>query len=796
MRQSLGLMIAAAIFLSQPAFAQWSNNPQAGNEITAVPFGGNLPIIASDGAGGAIIAWNDQRDTVPHIYVQRINAAGIVQWAQNGVRICTSDSSQILPAIASDGQGGAIIAWTDFRSDTADLYAQRISPTGVIQWANSGVAISVAVNNQTTPSVVSDNSGGAVIAWQDDRSGTGRNMYVQRVSGAGVPLWTANGVRLCPTANDQTNHVMVSDDAGGAFVAWQDFRSGTDWDLYARRINGAGVLQGLGGGLPICTATGNQQTPAMTRDGLGGALITWIDNRSGNNDIYAQRVSSTSQILWAPSGAIVSSASGNQAYPDIASDGAGNAIIAWIDFSGTYSQVFAQRMSAQGAVMWLGNGVPVCTTSSNQATVKIVADNSAGAVLTWDDTRNVFNDLYVQHIDKNGITTWNSSGVAISSAPLGQSDPVVVTDGAGGAIVTWDDFRSNTAQIFAGKISANGLLGDGTPHIIAVRDVKNDQGGFVNVFWSSSPYDVIPYQTISSYTIWRGVPLYGSASVIAPGSGAVFPKISAVPGSGNSTVSTVTTDTIGWQQVGNVIAAYRSTYSLAAPTLSDSTPPNTPYYYFMVTANTGYSTGFWDSPVDSGYSVDNLAPAVVAHVGGSFASGTETLHWDANTEKDLAGYVVYRSTSPGFDPGIMTPLGTTANDFYSDATAGVGSVMFYAVEAVDVHGNKSIKSNEVSTVSTGVEQTTVLPTVFALGQNYPNPFNPSTMITYDVPKTSTVHLTIYDLLGRTVAELVNGEKTQGEYHVEWNADRLSSGIYYLHMETQGFVATRKLILMK
>ena len=796
MKRSMLFAVLAVLAANLVAVAQWSNNPQAGNEITAVPYGVLLPVIISDGAGGAIIAWNDYRDTISHIYVQRIDAQGIVRWAENGVRICTSDSEQTLPALASDGQGGAIVAWTDYRSDTADVYAQRISSAGTVMWASAGVPISTASANQTSPSVVSDNSGGAIIAWDDNRSGPYRNMYVQRVSAVGATLWTANGVQLCATSNDQVNHAMVSDDSGGAFMSWQDFRSGTEWDLYARRINSAGIPQGPSGGLAICTATGNQQTPAMTRDGLGGTVITWIDGRSGNNDIYAQRVSGTSQMLWSSDGVAVSTASGNQAYPDITSDGAGNTIVAWIDFSGTYSQVFAQRLSAQGAPTWLDNGVPVCTTSSNQSTVKIVEDGSAGAVLIWVDTRNIFDDLYAQHIDKDGITTWNAGGVAVSSAPLGQLNPVVVTDGARGAIVAWDDNRSITDQVYAGRIGGNGLLGDGTPHILAVRDVKNDQGGSVNVFWSPSPYDVIPYQTISSYTIWRGVPLHSSSGMKAPESGVVFAKKSVLQGTGQPEISTVTTDTIGWQQVGSVAAAYRSTYSFAAPTLSDSSPGSTPYYYFMVTANTGYTTGFWDSPVDSGYSVDNLAPSVVAKFGGTFASGTETLHWDANIEKDLAGYVVYRSTTPGFDPATTAPLATTTNNFYTDASAGVGAVQFYAVEAVDIHGNKSVKSNEISTVSTNVEQTKELPRVFALDQNYPNPFNPSTMITYDVPKTAVIHVTVYDLLGRSVAELVNGEKTPGQYQVEWNADRMSSGIYYVRMQTQGFVSTRKIVLMK
>jgi hypothetical protein len=70
------------------------------------------------------------------------------------------------------------------------------------------------------------------------------------------------------------------------------------------------------------------------------------------------------------------------------------------------------------------------------------------------------------------------------------------------------------------------------------------------------------------------------------------------------------------------------------------------------------------------------------------------------------------------------------------------------------------------------------------------------MISYDVPRAALVHLAVYDLLGRKVAELVNEQKSPGHFQVEWNVDFLASGNYYVRMESQGFVATRKLALLK
>ncbi|TSA23145.1 T9SS C-terminal target domain-containing protein [bacterium] len=98
---------------------------------------------------------------------------------------------------------------------------------------------------------------------------------------------------------------------------------------------------------------------------------------------------------------------------------------------------------------------------------------------------------------------------------------------------------------------------------------------------------------------------------------------------------------------------------------------------------------------------------------------------------------------------------------------------------------------------TAVEETRDgIPTGFALEQNYPNPFNPTTTISYSVPKTSFVELKVYDLLGRTVATLVNSEQAAGTHTVGFDAKGLSSGVYMYTMKAGDFTATKSLVLVK
>ncbi|MFH1011922.1 MAG: right-handed parallel beta-helix repeat-containing protein [bacterium] len=89
-----------------------------------------------------------------------------------------------------------------------------------------------------------------------------------------------------------------------------------------------------------------------------------------------------------------------------------------------------------------------------------------------------------------------------------------------------------------------------------------------------------------------------------------------------------------------------------------------------------------------------------------------------------------------------------------------------------------------------------LPKEFALHQNYPNPFNPTTTIHYDVKQTGSIHLRVYDLLGREVATLVHGTIPAGFQSISWDATYLPSGVYLCRMEASGFVQTRKMVLLK
>src|SRR5206468_3053271 len=115
--------------------------------------------------------------------------------------VCASVGDQVSPVLVSDGTGGAIVAWSDYRSGGSyDVYAQRVNSAGAVLWTFNGVALCTVAGEQSLPSIAQDGAGGAVVTWQDYRSGQG-DIYAQRVNASGTPLWTLDGVAICTSGN-------------------------------------------------------------------------------------------------------------------------------------------------------------------------------------------------------------------------------------------------------------------------------------------------------------------------------------------------------------------------------------------------------------------------------------------------------------------------------------------------------------------------------------------------------------------------------------------------------------------
>jgi len=456
-RVALGVLVVLALIvvgICGEAAASWKEN----GIPVCTSKGDQLSVEAGpDGAGGAIITWYNGG-----VFAQHVDASGTVLWTMDGVRVSAAPGSQ-LPDIVEDGTGGAIITWNDVRSGAnPDIYAQRLDSEGRLMWPVEGVPVCTTACSERCRGITTDGAGGAIITWCDDRRVGDCDVYAQRLDSSGRVLWRVNGVPVCSADKAQGFPQIVSDGAGGALVTWADFREGTDYWIYAQRLDGAGNALWQESGVPICTAAGSK-LPRITSDGAGGAVIAWRDPRTTSNyDIYVQRVSGTGKVLWQADGIPVCTVAGAKWWPLIVSDGSSGAIVLWRDYrDGSSYDTYAQRIDASGKALWKKNGALVCAGEYNERYHDMVPDGAGGAIVSWYEERvSGTYDIHAQRMSSLGKAVWKASGVVVCAAPEDQQFPIVVSDTKGGAILAWTDFRSGTNyDVYAQGVRPDGSVG-------------------------------------------------------------------------------------------------------------------------------------------------------------------------------------------------------------------------------------------------------------------------------------------------------------------------------------------------
>ncbi len=883
--------------------ADWSPN---GNPVCQATGGQMYQKIISDGAGGGIIVWEDPRSSYSDVYVQRFSEDGIMIWQFDGVLVSTADRAQIRPVITEDGAGGCIIVWADDRiASSYDIYAQRLDHNGSILWSTDDIPVCTEIGEQHRPFVIPDGSGGAVITWHDERNGV-RHIYAQRLDANGNRLWAQGGVRISTPHNiaacSQEYPVAVPDGSGGAIIAWHASCNDDmfDRELHIRRVSASGDTVWSGSETILTDFTGGAHAwPAIISDDSGGAIAAWTANEENvAHVVYTQRVSSSGDRLWGMGGQVVAQSDSIVEYPLLESDGKHGAFVAWTDIgehSGEgYYDLFIQRVQSDGTPLW-DSEVMLADTYGDRKFCDLAPDGSGGVVTSWRDFRYhaLVSDVFTQKVDSTGQLLWGPSGLsACESWPFRtRAFALLICDDEGGAFVCWCDFRNDSHfDLYAKRVNPDYTppVYEYPPEILSVSDVPGDQGGQLSIIWNRSFLDTDAYRDIAHYEVWRRIS-FGQRTFLSASSDtllAPFPGPSADPG--QRPILKYDQAGFAWEWLMDMPARFFDSYVATVPSLHDSTTLGTGWQYFMVSAVTHDPYLFYDSPVDSGYSVDNLSPCTPTGLAARSVEGDLLLEWDPNTEEDLLRYAVYKGDTEDFIPGAGNLIASPSVNRAIDTGWGSEYEFYYKVSASDVHGNESgwalITPGDVvatqlqsfsSTWSSGsivltwtvssIEDGTVFqvsrseddgetwrmiddaginrddmsftfidrellggreymyrvdisdngeiriffvsegihtPEIpLTLEQNYPNPFNPSTTITFYLPEGADVSLSVYDVLGRLVRELESGALGAGWHSAAWDGIAASgkaagSGAYFCRLKAGKEIITRKMILLK
>ncbi len=268
-------------------------------------------------------------------------------------------------------------------------------------------------------------------------------------------------------------------------------------------------------------------------------------------------------------------------------------------------------------------------------------NNSTGKVYLFFGGNSMNN---VADITMTGEASNTYFGISVASA----GD--VNGDGSSDLINGCSYFNSNTGRSYFYLNSCPNV----SPSILSVKDVPDDQGGYVNVKWARSAYDLNINGLVTNYIIERSAESESTE--------------------------------LNWVVAGTVPAIHNTVYNYEARTPYDSDSIGSVSFSFRITAYTNTPGEIWRSNVINGYSVDNLAPLTPVNLSGNLIVNKIKLSWNANSESDLRRYIIFRE-------GIQTGTSVTLN--FTDSTIIADSTYKYSIAAEDIHGNISQLSNEI-----------------------------------------------------------------------------------------------------
>ncbi|MDP8205432.1 MAG: FlgD immunoglobulin-like domain containing protein [Candidatus Electryonea clarkiae] len=785
--------------------------------------------LCPDGEGGAFFAWQDFRDDFNgDIFGQRVDANGNILWTEDGDSIVVAEASQQKLQIINSSPGEAIILWEDQREDfyTSDLRMQKLSGDdglelnwGEVGQETDGLVLSDADDNQMNVRLVPDEAGGAVICWQDERHDEypNQDIYANRINSDGEKLWDeGNGIVVCDAALEQKeNNVQVMDDAAG--VVWLDYRLGFSGLYYQKfdMINGE-ELETNNGEMIVQGFDYNAYRAHLMLDGTD-IYLGYDDYRLGawGKYCYLHKLNlDTGENLWPEDGITVT-----PGYPFdddtvrvrmdsvvYAVNNDGEIFSAWNDTRNSYYYVVAaQKFDSDGNILWGNRGSVVAPPEGeyghrDQHRPKILPAEDGGLYVAFHKyTDSFYQNILIQLLDSDGEPLWTDNdhnAVEVTDTLRDHYLEGIKYFDDGSILVVFNrTVTPRNYDILAQRISEDGEFLWDEPLAICICDSSRQwKAKLTNV------HDGILIAWEDERRVWPIRDIYGQ--IINPDG------------------------TVRWEENGLQLTAMDNqqqhislgirednawTFWLAWQDWRDPQNPDIYVQRFDLEGEalfepaTGIRLGIQDNDIDQEHPrvvVGNEQDAyIVWEQGRGYSVDLLYTHLDSDGEPISQAYsgnglvlcdayhkqikpVITSDREGGFIAAWEDLRSTDDNDAY--------------------YGNfhYSIYAQRVNDGLVGLNgrQQSSLPQL-KLNPAYPNPFNPTARISFEVPVRSSVQLTVYDILGREVAELVNRQLESGKHEVVWNgcdaADNpVSSGTYFYRLEADGVEIVRKAILIK
>ncbi len=332
--------------------------------------------------------------------------------------------------VAINSSGAVLCVWQDPRNGAYNIYGQLFSPNGEPIGKNFKVGTTPASNNEYFPWIDSKDEKFLVI-W--------RPGYGQWLEGDGSLLDTTFLFTWL-----YANQKMVLLPSGNFVVTWHDWDEGND--IFVQKFSSTGDSLTPRIKVNNDTTYYNQHYPDIAIDGEGNIYITWIDERTGYREIYAQVMDSSLNFIGTNIRVSDEGVQSDKYNPTVAVDYKGNFIVAWTDYRNGDSDIYAQRFDSTYSS--IGSNFKVNDDNGQnyqyyQYSVSAAMDSSGKAVLVWRDMRNGNYDIYAQIFAPDGSPMGGNFRVDQDPEGVEQRDPTVALAPDGGFVVAWVDEREH-----------------------------------------------------------------------------------------------------------------------------------------------------------------------------------------------------------------------------------------------------------------------------------------------------------------------------------------------------------------
>ncbi|UCE37261.1 MAG: hypothetical protein JSW00_17580 [Thermoplasmata archaeon] len=447
------------------------------------------PSIAIDNGGNIYLAWTDQRNGNYNIYFANSTDGGN-SFSPNKMVNDDGGPSQFQPSIAIDNEGNIYLAWTDQRNGNYDIYFASSTDGGNSFSPNKMVNDDVSIPRQYEPSMAIGNNGNIYLAWADERNGDSDIYFASSTDGGNsfspnkkVSDDTVNMIQLHPS--------IAIDGADNIYIAWWDYRHGFFGDIYFAKSTDGGNSFSANKKVNDDVMNAAQDKPSIAVDGLGNIYIAWGDNRSGNYDIYLATSTDGGNSFSVNKKVNDDVIGAKQKYPSIVADSAGNIYITWMDDrSGNYDIYFA-RSTDGGNTFSTNKKVNDDSGDNRQTDPCVTVDTLDNIYIAWRDGRNGNYDIYFTRTTDGGNTFSINKKVNDDAGNNDQRDPCIAVDRVGNIYIAFRDDRNGDYDIYFAKstdggntFSPNKRVNDDIGSNIQLSpSIGVDDGGYIYIAW-------------------------------------------------------------------------------------------------------------------------------------------------------------------------------------------------------------------------------------------------------------------------------------------------------------------------